>query len=493
MATAIVVGTVIGSGVFKKPAIIAFSVHHSGLVALVWIGGGLLAMLGALAYAEVAVLLPHAGGNYVFLRDSFGRLSGFLWGWVDFVVIRTASLAALATIFSESFSDVLSAFGPRLNFWHQQMLTVGLLLGLALVNARGTTWGGGLQLFITLIKVGLLLFIAALPFAALWWAPPSEPLARPDVNRLNPVWPEDWTAVSLGGLGTAFLGVLWAYNGWMNVAPVAEEVKTPQRNLPLALIGGVGLIILLYLSANLAYALVIPHAEMADLKDKDTTVVAEFSRRLLGPTGAAFASAAVMCSVFGALNGNLLVGPRALYAMGKDGLAPAGLRAVHARYRTPARAIWVLAIWATIQVLVVGVLTSSGLLSGKSSFDTLTDFSMFGAIIFETLAVLAIFVFRRKWPDAPRPYRCLGYPVVPALYVVLPAFVLGNYFFNQLLEATVGVAFILLGLLLYYGLGLSQTGPQVPVVPKAFDGPFDVPHGKVGGEAVVRKEDGVRG
>jgi APA family basic amino acid/polyamine antiporter len=487
MATAIVVGTVIGSGIFKKPASIASDVSHFGLVALVWIVGGLLTLLGALAYAEVAVLLPHAGGNYVYLRDSFGRLSAFLWGWADFVVIRTASLAALGTIFSESFSDVLSAFGPRLSFWQQQVLTIGLLLGLALINVRGTTWGGGLQLFITLVKVGLLLFIAALPFAALWYAPSAETLARPDIHRLSPVWPEDWTSVSLGGLATAFLAVLWAYNGWMNVAPVAEEVKNPQRNLPLSLLAGVGLIVLLYLAANLAYALVIPHGEMAALKNKDTTVVAEFSRRLLGPTGAAFASAAVMCSVFGALNGNLIVGPRALFAMGRDGLA-IGLQAVHPRFHTPARAIWVLAGWATIQVLVVGLLTSSGLLSDKSSFDTLTDFSMFGAIIFETLAVLAIFVLRRKWPDVPRPYRCLGYPIVPALYVVLPGCILCNYFFNQRLEALVGTAFILLGGLVYYVFGLSRTGPVVAQGPKDVDGP----RGQLVGDGVLKMGDGIQ-
>lgn len=462
MAIAVVVGTVIGSGVFKKPAIIAENVAFSGLTALVWIGGGLLALLGALAYAEVAVLLPRAGGNYVFLREGYGRLFGFLWGWVEFGVIRSASIAALATVFSESFADVLSVWCP-MTFWQKQFLTMGVVAGLALVNARGTNWGGGLQLFVTIVKIGTLLVIAALPFIALWWARPAEPTALPDTGRLEPVWPAQWELGVVGGIGTAFLGVLWAYHGWMNVAPVAEEIKQPQRNLPLALIGGVGIVMFLYLAANLAYALVIPRSEMAGLKN--TTVVAEFGRRLLGPVGGAFASAAVMCSVFGALNGNLLVGPRLLYAMGKDGLAPASLQAVHPRYHTPARAIGVLAAWAVLQVLVVAILMSSGLLT-KEPFDILTDFAMFGSVVFETLAVMTIFVFRARWPDAPRPYRCLGYPVVPALYVLLPAFILTTMVIKQWKEVAVAVGYIGIGLGLYFLLELYRTGTQASQSPQ---------------------------
>ncbi len=233
--------------------------------------------------------------------------------------------------------------------------------------------------------------------------------------------------MSLTGLATAYLGVLWAYHGWQNIAPVAEEVHHPQRNLPLALLGGVAIIITLYLGANLAYYLVIPRLEMANLKE--TTVATDFSLRLLGPLGAAAASAAVMCSVFGALNGNLLVGPRLLYAMGEDGLAPRALGVVHARYRTPALAIVVLAVWSALLVLTVATLTKIGWLEeSKSHFDRLTEFAMFGAVIFETLAVVSIFVFRRRWPNAERPYRCLGYPLVPALYVILPVCVVVNMF-----------------------------------------------------------------
>jgi amino acid transporter len=468
MATAVVVGTVIGSGVFKKPQLVAEKVPFFGLAATVWVLGGLLVLLGALAYAEIAVLYPRAGGNYVFLREAYGRLFGFLWGWVEFWIIRSASLAALATIFTESLNDVLrnSAFqealrltpGSELGFWSQKGLTVAILVALAWVNVRGVRWGGGLQLFITLVKVGSLLAIIALPFVVFGLAAPGSTAPPPEPANLRPLWPGSWTQVSFAGLGSALLGVLWAYHGWMNIAPVAEEIRTPQRNIPLALLAGVAIIIFLYLGANLAYYLIIPQPEMAGLKT--TTVATEFSLRLLGPLGAAAASAAVMCSVFGALNGNLLVGPRLLYAMGEDGLAPRALSEVHARYRTPALAIGVLAGWASLLVAVVAALTDLGWLDPtKSHFDRLTDFAMFGAVIFETMAVVSIFVFRWKRPEADRPYRCWGYPIVPALYVILPAFVLVNTFTEQPVEALSGVGFIIAGVGVYFRLGLQRTGP----------------------------------
>ena len=245
------------------------------------------------------------------------------------------------------------------------------------------------------------------------------------------------------------MGVLWAYHGWMNIAPVAGEVTNPQRNIPLAFLAGVGIVIFLYLGANLAYSLVIPQPLMASLTN--TTVVAEFARRLLGPIGTALASGAVMFSVFGALNGNILVGPRVLFAMGEDGLAPKALGAVHPRFHTPAFAIAVLTGWSILLILLVAATTRD-----KSMFDTLTDFAMFGAVIFDTLAVTTIFVFRRRLPDAPRPYRCWGYPVVPLLYLVLPVYILTNMFFGQTTEAVVGLGFIALGAAVYFGMGLNK-------------------------------------
>jgi amino acid transporter len=459
-ASAVVIGTVIGSGIFKKPQSIAENVPDFTQVAVVWVLGGVLALLGALALAEVAVLFPKAGGNYVFLREGYGRLAGFLWGWVEFWIIRGASMAALATIFTESLHDILRggpAQSPVISFWERQLLTVGVILILAMVNVRGVRWGGGLQFFITLVKVGSLLGIMVLPFL-LWGRRDDDPV--PEAATLTSTVSFTW-----GGLATAFLGVLWAYHGWMNLAPVGEEVRDPQRNIPLAFLFGVGTVIFLYLGVNVAYHLIIPQTEMAGLKD--TTVATSFCERLLGPIGALVASAAVMCSVFGALNGNLLVGPRLLYAMGQDGLAPRSLSTIHPSYRTPALAIVVMGGWSALLVLLVAAVSRFRLLhlelgsweldlnppADKSLFDILTDFTMFGAVIFETLAVTTIFVFRRRLPDADRPYRCWGYPVVPALYLILPAFVLGNMFVNQQIEAAVGVGFVVVGAAVYAVFG----------------------------------------
>ncbi len=463
MAMTVVIGTVMGSGIFRKPASIAQQLPDFNYVALVWILGGLLSFFGALALAEVCVLFPQAGGNYVFLREGFGRLAGFLWGWVEFWMIRAGSLAALATVFTDSLHDILiqtlhnSAPGSAevLSFWQQRLVTVAVIAALALVNVRGARWGGGLQFFITLIKVASLLGIMLLPIV--FWGPELQSTSE-KLRQRNPEVAFTW-----GGLGTAMLGVMWAYHGWMNIAPLAGEVTHPQRNLPIAFLGGVGCIVFLYLGTNLAYHLVIPLQEMAGLPG-DTTVATHFCLRLLGSAGAVVASAAVMCSVFGALNGNLLVGPRLLYAMGEDGLAPRALSAVHPRFHTPALAILVMSGWAILLVLAAGAVLYFKLpvvqLGGyaidmnppreKAVFDMLTDFAMFGAVLFETLAVATIFVFRRTIPNAPRPYRCWGYPFVPLAYLVIPAFIFVNMFINQQVEALGGVAFVGAGVVVYF-------------------------------------------
>lgn len=475
IATAIIVGTVIGSGVFVKGRKVADNVPEFSLVTGVWVLGGVLALLGSLALAEIAVLFPKAGGNYVFLREGYGRMAGFLWGWVEFWIIRAASGAALATMFTESFCDVLrQSLYPGQNvevlaFWPRQLLTTFVILMLAVLNARGTLLGGRVQFAITLLKVTSLLFIIVLPFAV--YAMVTGPTYPPKVSHLSPTWPPGLFGINWSGFGVALVGVLWAYNGWMNIAPVAGEVKDPQKNIPLSLIAGVFILIALYCGANLAYHLVLPR-EMIVAKNaagelSKTPLATEFCAVLLGPFGIVLASAIVMTSVLGALNGNLLVGPRLLYAMGEDRLAPAKLAAIHPRYHTPALATLVMAGWSALLVLCVGALTqyrvpviSLGFMeldlnvpAGKSPFDIMTDFVIFGSVTFETLAIATIFVFRKRIPVTPenRPYRCWGYPFVPALYIAIMGLVLLNFFVNpeSRTEAFVGMGFIASGALVY--------------------------------------------
>ena len=484
MATAIVIGTVIGSGVFKKASSVSAFVPEFGLAIAAWVLVGLLVLLGGLALAEVAVLLPRAGGNYVFLKEGYGRWAGFLWGWVEFWIIRTASIAALATVFTEQVHAILRlARGvpdDLLSAWEQAGITITVIVVLALINARGTRLGGGLQVIVTTVKIASLLAIALLPFLMLGLT--NDPRARPTTEYLSPIWPVRWGAVDWSLFGGALIGVFWAYHGWMNIAPVAEEVHEPQRNIPLALFAGIFTIIALYVAANVAYYLVLPRPEIVSLKGR--TVAAEFGLRLLGSAGLLAASAAVMLSVFGALNGNLLVGPRLLFAMGRDGLAPAVLARLHPRYHTPAVAQMVLATWSILLVLAVGLMTQyrlpvfdlgflridPNLPPGKDPFDVITDFAMFGAISFETLAVSSLFVLRRRYPPSrvPIPYRCPLFPLLPIIYVTAMAAVLFNMFTTQRTEALIGVGFICVGALVYFALGLQRTAPaNEPPLPVA--------------------------
>ena len=467
MATAVVVGTVIGSGVFKKPHAVAKDVDHFGLILVAWVLVGLLAMFGALAYAEVTTLFPRAGGNYVFLREAYGRLAGFLWGWVDFGIIRSGSIAALASVFSESIHDIvrqlrgLPADARVFSFGTEHVLTVGVILGLAAVNVRGVRWGGLLQLTMTLVKVGSLVAIILLPFLVI--ALVRSPAHPPRLEHLSPLWPQDWAEVGWSNFGAAMVGVIWAYHGWMNIAPVAEEVRDPQRNIPVALIGGVGILITLYVGANVAYHLVLPHPDVARLTD--SPVATEFARRLLGPSGGILMSLAIALSVFGALNGNILVGPRLLYALAEDRLAPRSLSLLHSRFRTPALATWVLCAWSCALVALAALWSrfplptvslgswtlDLNLPEGKALFDVMTDYAMFGAIALETLAVMSVFVFRWRRPEMARTYRCFGYPIVPAIYGLVMLAVWLNMFSRQRSESWAGIGYIVLGAIVYFG------------------------------------------
>lgn len=312
MAGAIVIGTVIGSGVFKKGRIVADNCPEFGLAISVWVLGGVLALLGALTIAEVASRLPKAGGNYAFLRDAYGRWAGFLWGWVDFGIIRTSSIAVLAVMFVESLSDVLILVrSSGIDRWTRVVITLGVIGGLTLVNIRGTRIGGGLQMVLTILKVGSLLGIIALPFLVLAFVPAPE--YKPTTANFFPVWPSDFSKIDWVKYGGAIVAVMWAYHGWLNIAPIAEEVKEPQKNIPRSLIGGILVLIFLYVGANVAYYTAVPVQDMvrrdANNSLSTTPLSTEFCARLLGPAGVLVASLILMTSVFGSLNGNILVAP----------------------------------------------------------------------------------------------------------------------------------------------------------------------------------------
>jgi APA family basic amino acid/polyamine antiporter len=481
LAAAIVVGTVIGTGVFKKAAAVAKegAAPEFGLAVGVWVGVGIVTLLGALAFAEVAVRFPRAGGNYVFLREAFGRPMAFLSGWVDFGINRGASIAALASMFTESLGNLIGEVRPDLaagfGYWPQRAFTVGLIVVLAVINARGTLLGARLQFAVTVVKVASIVGIALLPLVVLFW--PGAP-SQPTTAHMSDAWPETYPLSRLVGLGSAAVAVLWAHHGWMNLGPMAEEITRPQRNIPLALLTGVGCLIVLYVSANVAYYTALGPTDMTKASD-GTTVAREFCKRLVGPAGAMAASLAVMMSVFGAVNGNILVGPRLPYAMAQDGLAPGIFGRLHARFHTPTFATALLAVWSITMVLGLGVLLQTNRelfhlweidketntwqvavdkttheAKTDTPFDMLTDFVIFGAVAFDTLAVVALFVLRWKHADrtAALPYKCWGYPVVPAVYVLAMAAVMVSMFLDpeKRWKAWVGLGFIAVGAAVYW-------------------------------------------
>jgi amino acid transporter len=449
LATAIVVGCVIGTGVFKKGTAVSKAVPESGLGIAAWVVVGLLTWCGAMALAEVAALFPHAGGNYVFLREAYGRIFGFLWGWVEFWFLRVASCAALSSVFVESLNDVLKlAFHQQdtdvVGFWGRQAIASLSVLILGLLSAHGTKLGAGFQFVVTTVKVGSIVALMLLPVVILAFALDSP--VKPDPARFQPLWPSDWSKFPFEGFALAMVAILWPYNGWSNMAAIAGEIREPQRNIPIAYGAGMILLISLYSLVNVSYYLAVPAAEMAELKG--TPLAAEVCRRLVGPVGLLVASAAIMISVFGAIGGNMLVGPRSMFALARDGLAPAPLGGIHAKYQTPYTSTLILT-FVTIAFIFAVSVYARVFPSDKSYFDMVTDFVVFGAGILETMAVAAIFVFRTKHKEeiSKLPFRCPGYPVVPIVYVLVMAAVLGNMLMSEAgrTEALIGLGFIAAG------------------------------------------------
>jgi len=441
MAIAIVVGNVIGSGIFAKPGRIAAEAGRFDLIITVWISGGILCLLGALCFAELATMLPRAGGLYVYLREAYGKGAAFLFGWQEFLFNRPASTAALSMIFVGSLDIALT--GIDFNLGETLVLAIGLQAAAAAVNVAGVVWGGTVQAATTAIKAGFVAFVAGLPFVL-------QMSGRNVIETANfsaTIAPEQGSLETQ--VAAVLLAVMWAYNGWHGIAPVAEEIRNPQRNIPLALFAGIGILILLYLGANLAYHAVVPMSEMAVPANREH--VAEIMvKRLLGDWGGRLMSIGVMVSTLGAINSNLLLGPRVPFAMGRDKVFFPRLGEVHARFRTPAVAIAVQGTLGAVLVLVSSVLVESiDYFQDKSIFSILTDCIIFVSSIFYALSVGAVMVLRRKQPDRERPYRTLGYPFVPILYITVYGWFLVYVFLGSPVEALIGLGMIAAGLPVY--------------------------------------------
>lgn len=421
-ATAVVVGTVIGTGIFLKPRAIAEVLDSPGLILAVWVVGGALSLLGALSYAELGAMFPHAGGEYVFMREAYGRFGGFLWAWTYFVCAKIGSIAALGS----GFAIYLKALVP-LPGYAEQAVAAAAIAAVTLVNYWGVAAGGRLQAFLTVLKIASIAGIAALAFAS-----PTGSWAH-----LEPLTPRTTTGL-VGAIGLALVAVLWAYDGWNDLVMVSGEIRDPQRNIFRSMFIGMAVILALYLAANVAYHYAIPVGEMPGHPRVAEAAVAG----VLGPRGATVVSFVILVSILGALNGSILSGARIPYAAAADGVFPAFLAGVHARHRSPAASLLAQGALAALLIVVFTLI-------GIGQFDYITDMVIFAEWAFYGLCTAAVILLRRRRPDHPRPYRAWGYPWAQVLFVAAAAYL----FFNSLIEAPrqsfLGLGLILLGVPVY--------------------------------------------
>jgi APA family basic amino acid/polyamine antiporter len=430
-AAAIVVGTVIGSGIFLVPNAMVKNVGSPGMVFAVWIFGGILSLFGALSYAELAAALPQAGGEYVYLREAYGPLWAFLYGWTQMFVAKSGSIATLASgffIYLANFRPELEQvwivvpmpLGNSFEIHYGQVLAMGVIAVLALINYFGVKIGGNVQVAVTILKVALIAGIIVIGLGS----------GHGSVSNFSTSVPAPG---GIAGFFAALVAALWAYDGWNNVSMVSSEVRHPQRNLPLALITGTSAVIVIYLLTNLAYFYVLP----ADAVASTSRVAGEMMRRILGAPGAGAVSIAAMISIFAALNGSILSGSRVPFAMARDGLFFKRVGFVHPQHRTPSVSILALSAWACLLVL-----------SGR--YDQLYTYVIFASVILYGMATAAVVVLRFKRPDMPRPYRTIGYPVVPIVFVLGIASLVISTLLKSPVESLIGLGLIALGLPFYF-------------------------------------------
>ena len=397
-AIAVLVGSTIGSGIFRSPASLADKLPGPVPLLVIWLTGGLFALCGALTLAEVAAAYPRTGGVYVFIRESWGRLPAFLFGWSELVIIRAAALGATSTTFAEY---LLRALGhdPRLAPYsgYVHFIAAAAIVFTAVFNYIGLRWGSLVQNLTTLAKTGALILIIVFALA----------LGLPRTGgHFTPAFPEG--SFSFARFGLALVSVLWVYDGWADVSFVGGEVKDGERNLPKVLIYGTLIIIGLYLLANAAYLAVLPIEQIRHSK----LVAADVAETLMGAPGVAFVSIAVMISTFGTLNGSVMTGSRVLFATAADGLLFRPIAHVDRRFQTPSVAIWLSATLGVVFVLA-------------GTFEQLADTFVTAIVPFYALAVAAVFVLRRR-PDYTPRFRVPGYPVVPVIFIAATILLLGN-------------------------------------------------------------------
>lgn len=431
-AIAVVVGTIIGSGIFLVPQKIALTLGDAGWILAVWIFGGLLSLAGALTNAEIAGMIPAAGGQYVYFREIYGDFPAFLYGWTTFIVYQTGSIAAIAVAFAEYlgfFFPGLSAL--RLNFGLFVMpevgikaVAIGAILFVTGINYLGVQFGGFVQQLFTGLKV---LAIAGIVFACFAFGTHPEHAYTPFFSAGSV------HGVSLlSAFGIALVAVLWAYDGWNSVTYLAGEVKDAQKNIPIALVAGTSAVIVIYVLANLAYMYVLPVTRIAHSQLVASEAISEF----FGRKGAALIAVAVMISTFGTVNATTMTTARVYFAMAKDKLFFRGISRIHPKYKTPHVSLLVQGTWASL-------LTLTG------TYDQLFTYVIFASWLFYALGTFGIFVLRKKRPAAPRPYKTVGYPFVPIAFLIVAVWFVYNTIVTDPRDSLIGLGLVMLGVPAY--------------------------------------------
>jgi len=415
-AVAVLVGSTIGSGIFRVPSTVAEATGAVGAASLLWLLGGIIAVCGALTIAELATMFPRSGGVFVYIREAWGPVPAFLFGWTELVVIRPSALGAIAMIFAEYTRTFVALTDGQV-----RIVAGAAIALLAATNYRSLVWAAVIENTTTFAKVLALVALAVIAFVF------------GDFARGALAGPVSFQPLSWGGFGVALIAVMWTYDGWADLSFIAGEVKDPGRTLPRALLGGVAIIMAVYLAVNMAYLFVLTIDEMA----ASPLVAADTATRIFGRAGAALVGSLVMLSAFGALTGSMMTGPRIFWAMADDRLFFKPIAAVHPKYGTPHVAIILAAV---LGILYVSIRT----------FEQLADAFILGIWPFYALAVGAVFILRRRQPDAERPYRTLGYPLVPLIFLVASVGMLANAVLEQPVSTLVGFGIILAGVPVYY-------------------------------------------
>lgn len=440
-----VISAVIGTGVFKKVAPMSAELQSPGLVLIAWLLAGTISLAGTLSNAEVASMLADSGGEYVYFRKIYNRFFAFLLGWTNFAVIRTASIASISYVFAQSLGSLVTLpatpeslaaidlFGlhPFDNL-AVKGIAIALVLFLTVLNIRGLKMGENVSriLTVTMIATMLIIIILGLVSSTGSWANIQQPSVTYDAEKMS-------GGALASAMALACLSAFWAFEGWNNLGYIGGEIRNPQKNLPWALTIGTLIIMTLYLLMNFVYFYVMPIDEIIQVKKSQNGIAAVFAvKHFLGNGGGLAISLLILVTTFNCTSSTILLASRLFYAMAKDGLFFKSANYIHPVYNTPSKALWMQGVWSSLLIL-------------SGTFDQLTDMLIFASFIFYGATTLGVFLLRRTMPDVVRPYKVIGYPVVPALFLVFCAFLVINTLINRPSEAISGLLLMATGLPFY--------------------------------------------